>query len=337
MATVKGREPDLGKRRRRETEHAAQHQMFLRGRPYEVIRSARGALGELWSDKAGLFGVGVLALLVLTAVFAPLLAPHDPAAQSLQNRLRPPFWYPEGSLENPLGADGLGRDILSRMIYGSRVSLVVGASVVLLAGTFGTLMGLIAGYRGGRTDSIIMRVVDTQVAFPGLLLVLIILAAIGPSMTTIIVVLALNGWMVYARITRGVVLSVKEMPYVEAAEIVGCPSKRVVLRHILPNLTSPLLTLAVLEFARIILAEAALSFLGVGIQPPQVSWGLMVAQGRDYLFNGWWIITWPGLAIALTVLGINLFASWLRVAADPQEREKRFARSATEMRQGSVT
>ncbi|HET8787117.1 MAG TPA: ABC transporter permease [Actinomycetes bacterium] len=311
--------------------------MFLRGRPYEVIRSVRGALGELWSDKAGLFGVGVLVLLVLTAVFAPLLAPHDPAAQSLQNRLRPPFWYPEGSLENPLGADGLGRDILSRMIYGSRVSLIVGASVVLMAGTFGTLMGLIAGYRGGRTDSIIMRVVDTQVAFPGLLLVLIILAAIGPSMTTIIVVLALNGWMVYARITRGVVLSVKEMPYVEAAEIVGCPSKRVVLRHILPNLASPLLTLAVLEFARIILAEAALSFLGVGIQPPQVSWGLMVAQGRDYLFNGWWIITWPGLAIALTVLGINLFASWLRVTADPQEREKRFARSATEMRQGSVT
>ena len=337
MATVKGREPDLGRRRRRETEHAAQHQMFLRGRPYEVIRAVRGAMGELWSDKAGLFGVGVLVLLVLTAVFAPLLAPHDPAAQSLQNRLRPPFWYPEGSLENPLGADGLGRDILSRMIYGSRVSLIVGASVVLMAGTFGTLMGLIAGYRGGRTDSIIMRVVDTQVAFPGLLLVLIILAAIGPSMTTIIVVLAINGWMVYARITRGVVLSVKEMPYVEAAEIVGAPSKRVVLWHILPNLTSPLLTLAVLEFARIILAEAALSFLGVGIQPPQVSWGLMVAQGRDYLFNGWWIITWPGLAIALTVLGVNLFASWLRVAADPQEREKRFARSATEMRQGSVT
>jgi peptide/nickel transport system permease protein len=325
MATVKGREPDLGKRRRRETEHAAQHQMFLRGRPYEVIRAARGALGELWSDKAGLFGVGVLVLLVLTAVFAPLLAPHDPAAQSLQNRLKPPFWAAEGSLEYPLGADGLGRDVLSRMIYGSRVSLLVGASVVLIAGTFGTLMGLIAGYRGGRTDSIIMRVVDTQVAFPGLLLVLII------------VVLAINGWMVYARITRGVVLSVKETPYVEAAEIVGCPSKRVVLRHILPNLTSPLLTLAVLEFARIILAEAALSFLGVGIQPPQVSWGLMVAQGRDYLFNGWWIITWPGLAIAFTVLGINLFASWLRVAADPQEREKRFARTATEMRQGSVT
>ena len=202
MATVKGREPDLGRRRRRETEHAAQHQMFLRGRPYEVIRAVRGAMGELWSDKAGLFGVGVLVLLVLTAVFALLLAPHDPAAQSLENRLRPPFWSAEGSWDYPLGADGLGRDVLSRMIYGSRVSLIVGASVVLLAGTFGTLMGLIAGYRGGRTDSIIMRVVDTQVAFPGLL-VLIILAAIGPSMTTIIVVLAINGWMVYARITRG--------------------------------------------------------------------------------------------------------------------------------------
>jgi peptide/nickel transport system permease protein len=337
MATVKGRgEPDLTRRRRREREHAAQHEMFLRGRPYEVLRAVGSAISELWSDKAGLFGVSVLVLLVVMAVFAPLLAPHDPGAQSLQSRLKPPFWYPDGSLDYPLGADGLGRDVLSRIIYGSRVSLVVGAAVVLAAGAFGTLMGLIAGYRGGRTDSVIMRVVDTQVAFPGLLLALIILAAIGASMKTIIVVLAINGWMVYARITRGVVLSVREAPYVEAAEIVGCRSRRVVLRHILPNLTSPLFTLGVLEFARIVLAEAALSFLGVGIQPPQVSWGLMVAQGRDYLFTGWWIITFPGLAIALTVLGVNLFASWLRVAADPQEREKRFARSASEMRQGSV-
>ncbi len=302
-------QPDLGKARRRETEHAAQHQEFLRGRPYDVLRVVQSAMVELWQDKAGLFGIGIVTLLLVTAVFAPWLAPHDPAAQSLGNRLAPPFWADGGSMSYPLGADGLGRDVLSRLIFGSRISLMVGLSVVLLAGTFGILMGLLAGYRGGRFDSVIMRVVDTQVAFPGLLLALVILAAIGPSMTTIIVVLAVNGWMVYARITRGVVLSVKEAPYVEAAEIVGCRPWRVILRHILPNLTSPLL---------------------------QVSWGLMVAQGRDYLFDGWWIITFPGLAIALTVLGVNLFASWLRVAADPQEREKRFARSSSELSQGTM-
>jgi ABC-type dipeptide/oligopeptide/nickel transport system permease subunit len=329
-------QPDLDKTRRRETEHAAQHQEFLRGRPYDVLRAVQSAMLELRQDKAGLFGVAIVTLLLVTAVFAPWLAPHDPAAQSLRNRLAPPFWADGGSMSYPLGADGLGRDVLSRLIFGSRISLIVGLSVVLLAGTFGVLAGLLAGYRGGRFDSVIMRVVDTQVAFPGLLLALVILAAIGPSMTTIIVVLSINGWMVYARITRGVVLSVKETPYVEAAEIVGCRPWRVILRHILPNLTSPLLTLGVLELARIVLAEAALSFLGVGIQPPQVSWGLMVAQGRDYLFDGWWIITFPGLAIALTVLGVNLFASWLRVAADPQEREKRFARSSSEISQGSM-
>ncbi|MCI0690266.1 MAG: ABC transporter permease, partial [Sporichthyaceae bacterium] len=285
---------------------------------------------------AGLFGVAVVAVLAVAALFAPLLAPHDPTFQSLNDRLRPPVWSDGGSASHLLGTDGLGRDMLSRLIYGSRVSLLVGLAVVALAGTFGTFMGLLSGYKGGRADSVIMRAVDTQVAFPGLLLALIILAGIGPSLRTIVIVLALNGWMVYARITRGVVLSVKETPYVEAAEIVGCRSRRVILRHILPNLTSPLLTLGVLEFARIILAEAALSFLGFGIQPPQISWGLMVADGRDYIFDGWWIITFPGLAIAVTVLGVNLFASWLRVAADPQEREKRFARSTGEVNQGSV-
>jgi peptide/nickel transport system permease protein len=277
----------------------------------------------------GLFGVGVVALLLVLAVFAPLIAPHDPEAQDLVGKLRPPFWYAQGDLTNVLGTDGLGRDVLSRIIFGTRVTLLVGVSVVLVSGAFGTVMGLISGYKGGRTDSIIMRIVDTQVAFPGLLLALVILAVIQPSVTTVIIVLALNGWMVYARMTRGVVLSVRETPYVDAAEIVGCKPKRVIFRHILPNLTSPLLTLGVLEFARIILAESALSFLGLGIQPPQVSWGLMIAQGKDYLFSAWWLVTLPGLAIAITVLGVNLLASWLRVAADPQEREKRFAQSST--------
>jgi peptide/nickel transport system permease protein len=323
-------------KRREEVRHAARHMQFLRGRPYEVMQAVRGALRELWGDKAGLFGLVVVLGLLVVAIFAPLIAPQDPAAQSLTDRLVGPFSGGEKGY-HVLGTDGLGRDLLSRLIFGTRVTLLVGGSVVVLAGTFGTILGTISGYKGGKLDSFLMRVVDTQVAFPGLLLALIILAVIGPSMKTVIIVLAINGWMVYARMARGVVLSIRETPYVEAAELVGCRSRRVIFKHILPNLTSPLLTLGVLEFARIVLAEAALSYLGLGIQPPDASWGLMVAEGQDYIFNSWWVVTFPGLAIALTVLGINLMASWLRVAADPQEREKRFAATASSAGPASVT
>jgi len=284
-------------------------------------------LGELWADKPAFFGLAILGLLVLMAIFAPLLAPYDPAAQSLIDRLKPPVWQDGGSWEHILGTDHLGRDMLSRIIHGSRISLIVGVSVVLLAGGFGVTFGMISGYFGGRIDAVCMRIVDTLIAFPGLLLALVILAVIGPSMTTVIVVLALNGWMVYARMTRGIVLSVRQLPYVDAAEMVGMGFARVMARHILPNLASPLLTLGILEFARIVLAEAALSFLGLGIQPPATSWGLDVANGKDYLFIAWWLVTLPGLAIAVTVLAINLVASWARVTSDPQEREKRFARA----------
>jgi ABC-type dipeptide/oligopeptide/nickel transport system permease subunit len=281
---------------------------------------------ELYHDKAGFIGVVLITALVFIAVAAPALAPRDPTIQDLRARLKPPVWYQKGSWNHVLGTDHLGRDVLSRVIYGSRVSLVVGAAVVLLAGTFGVLMGLLAGYHGGRTDSFVMRWIDTQVAFPGLLLALIILAVIGPSMITVILVLSLNGWMVYGRMTRGAVLSVRQTAYVEAAEIVGCGASRVIFRHILPNLTSPLLTLAILEFARIVLAEAALSFLGLGIQPPATSWGLDVAAGKDYMFRAWWLVTFPGVGISVTVLAINLVASWMRLISDPQEREKQFAR-----------
>lgn len=316
-----------------ETIAARREQELLRGRPYEALRVLRGALGELWADKAGFFGLTVIVVMVTAAVFAPLLAPHDPNAQSLTDRLLPPFH----SWTHPLGTDGLGHDELSQLLYGARDSLTVGVSVVAFAGTVGIVLGLLAGYRGGRLESIVMRAVDTQVAFPGLLLALIILVVVSPSLLSVIVVLALNGWMVYARVTHGVVLSAKEKPYVEAAELVGCKSRRVVFRHILPNLASPLLTLAVLEFARVVLAEAALAFLGLGIPPPQVSWGQMVASGHDYLFIAWWASTWPGLAISLLVLGVNLFASWLRVYADPQQRERRFARSSSEAQVAGAT
>jgi peptide/nickel transport system permease protein len=296
------------------------------GRPFELMNAARGLGRELWSDPVSFVGFVVLLALVLTAILAPHIAPYDPAAQSLRARLLPPCWLQRGSMAHLLGTDYLGRDVLSRLIYGARASLGIGVSVVALAGSFGVVMGLVSGYAGGRTDNVIMRVLDTQIAFPGLLLSLIILATIGPTIATVIVVLALNGWMVYARITRGIALSLKQTPFVEAAELIGCRPARVMFRHLLPNLTSPLLTLMMLEFARVVLAEASLSFLGLGVQPPASSWGLDVATGKAYIFNAWWLVTFPGLAIALTVLAINLLASWARVTSDPQEREKRFAR-----------
>ena len=302
---------------------------MLGGRWLDWLQGLRNLGQELWRDKTGFTGVVLIGVLLFMAVAAPLIAPHDPSTQDLRARLRPPVWEEKGTWKHVLGTDHLGRDVLSRVIYGSRVSLLVGTAVVFVAGTFGVVMGLLAGYRGGRTDSYVMRWIDTQVAFPGLLLALIILAVIGPSMITVIIVLSLNGWMVYGRMTRGAVLSVRQTPYVEAAEILGCKGKRVIFRHILPNLTSPLLTLAILEFARIVLAEAALSFLGLGIQPPATSWGLDVANGKNYMFRAWWLVTMPGIAIAITVLAVNLVASWMRLISDPQEREKQFARQTT--------
>lgn len=287
---------------------------------------AGGYWADLRSDTPGLIGVICLGTLFFIALFAPLLAPYDPAAQDIISRLKPPAWLDGGSWAHVLGTDHLGRDVLSRLLHGSRISLFVGFATVAVAGSFGVLMGLISGYAGGRTDQWITGITDTQVAFPGLLLALMILAVIGPSMTTVIVVLALNGWMVYARLTRSVVLGLRQTAFVEAAELLGCRTHRILLRHLLPNLAAPLLTIGTLEFARIVLAEAALSFLGLGVQPPATSWGLDVAQGKDYMFRAWWLVTMPGLAIAFTVLAINLIASWLRVTTDPVEREKRFAR-----------
>lgn len=290
---------------------------------------------ELLRDKAGLLGLTVIVLLILMAIFAPLVAPYDPAVQSVSTRLKPPFWVEGGSMAHLLGTDQLGRDVLSRVIFGARASLMVGISVVACAGTFGVLLGLFAGYKGGRTDAIIMRLVDIQVAFPGLLLILLIMSVMGAGAVTMIAVLALTNWMIYARLVRGIVLSIRQSPYIEAAEITGAKSSRVIFKHVLPNLTSPLLTLGILEFTNIVLAEAAMSFLGLGIQPPATSWGLDVANGRDYIFVAWWLVTFPGLAITITVLAINLFANWLRVTTDPQEREKRFARQKAAERRRS--
>ncbi|TKT75675.1 ABC transporter permease [Aquamicrobium sp. LC103] len=292
-----------------------------------VPRISRVPFSELWHDKAAAIGLAFMLLVIFLALFAPLVAPYDPAAQSIAARLRPPVWMARGTWDHLLGTDNLGRDVLSRIIWGSRATLTIGAVTCLLAATLGTVIGLWAGFMGGRTDSILMRLVDIQVSFPGILLILLVVGVLGPGVWTLVAVLSVTNWMVYARLVRGIVSSTRQAPYVEAAEVIGCRPARVIFRHILPNLVSPLLTLAILEFTNIVLAEAAVSFLGFGVQPPATSWGLDVASGRDYLFIAWWLVTFPGLAIVTTVLSINLFANWLRVTTDPEEREKRFARA----------
>ncbi len=289
---------------------------------------SHGWIKAVLQDPAALFGVVVVVVLVGVALLAPWIAPLDPTKQDLGARLLPPFYARGGSFEHILGTDQLGRDVLSRIIHGSRISLTIPLVTVTLAGVFGTAVGLLAGYRGGRTDTIIMRAVDTLFSFPGLLLALTILAVVGPGFWTLAIVLSLRIWMVFARVTRGLVLSAREAEYVDAAELIGASPVRIMLRHIAPNLTAPLSTLAVIESAHVILSEAALSFLGLGIQSPQISWGLDVAIGRQYVFSAPWLIILPGTAIAVSVLGINLLAGRLRIAADPQESAKRFAATA---------
>lgn len=310
-----------------EVDEALHEESSLEGRPFEVTAATTGLFGELRADKAGMLSAVFLAIIAIAGFGAPLLAPYGPVEGSPSTSRIPPVWD-GGTWSHVLGTDMQGYDVLSRLMYGARTTLLIGFAVVAIAGVFGVVLGMLAGYRGGRTDRWLMRWVDVQVAFPGLLIALIMIAVIGPSMKSLIFVLAFNGWMVYARMTRGVVLSAKERLYVEAAEMLGCKPRRVMFVHILPNLTSSLVTLAVLEFARIILAEATLSFLGLGLQFPAVSLGVMANSGRDAFFSLPRLAIIPGVAITLVVLAVNFLASWLRVVSDPVEREKRFASGA---------
>ncbi len=307
-------------------EAALEAEEQLEGRPYEIAAAQSGGLfGELVRDKLGLASAIYLVILLSAAILAPLLAPDDPNHGDLSNAMASPVWN-GGSWSHPVGTDWQGYDVFSRLLYGARTSLFIGLFVVVVAGTFGVTIGLISGYKGGRADRWLMGWVDVQVSFPGLLLAMLLIALVGGTVWSVAIILALNGWMVYARMTRGIVLSVRERPFVEAAELVGAPPRRIIVRHVLPNLFTPLATLAVLEFARVILAEAALSFLGLGIQYPGVTWGLDIARAGDHeLFGNQWLIVYPGLLLSLTVLAVNLLSSWLRVMLDPQEREKRFA------------
>ena len=320
--------PDEYTSQHHEQEVALHQEEALEGRPFEVRSATRGMFGELLSDKSGFVGLVFLSIVVLAAILAPWVAPYGATEGSLSSADKPPIWD-GGTWSHVFGTDPQGYDILSRLIYGARTTLLIGVAVVVIAGLIGVSIGLLSGYKGGKVDRLLMGWVDVQVAFPGLLIAMIMIAVIGGSKTSLIFVLSFNGWMVYARMTRGVVLSVKERPYVEAAEMVGAKPRRVMFVHILPNLTSSLSTLAVLEFARIILAEATLSFLGLGLQFPDVSLGVVANNGRDAIFNAPRLVVVPGIVISLIVLAVNFVASWLRVVFDPQEREKRFAASTT--------
>jgi peptide/nickel transport system permease protein len=283
------------------------------------VAPRRRVLGQ--SGPVLVFAALILILLVVPAVFAPWLAPHDPLEGRLAHKLKPPVWLTGGSWEYVLGTDPLGRDILSRMIYGARVSLSVSLVAIFIGGVVGTVLGLFAGYFGGWTDSIIMRAVDVAFSLPTILLGLVLAVVIGPSFRTVIVIVSFLLWARYARQVRGEVLTVKQHDFVAQARIAGCSHVRIIFGHILPNVTNTLIVLATLQVGYVILLEGTLSFLGVGIPPPTPAWGLMVATGRSLIVSAWWVSFFPGLAIVLTVLVLNLIGDWLRDRLDPKLRQ----------------
>ena len=265
-------------------------------------------------------GVGFVVALLVAASAAPLLAPQDPIRQSLRGRLAAPTWQGSDGRAHLLGTDHLGRDVLSRVIYGSRVSLVIGFSAVLVGGLLGSAAGLAAGFSRGRVDAAIMTIADAQLAFPFVLLAIGIIAVLGPSFPTLVVVIGLSGWVSYARILRSQVLVLRSREFVESIHALGGSLARVVLRHVLPNVLSSIVVIATLELARAIVLEATLSFLGLGIQPPTPSWGGMVQEGREYLDSAWWISTFPGLVLMITSIVVSRTGDWLRDVLDPTLR-----------------
>jgi peptide/nickel transport system permease protein len=265
----------------------------------------------------GVAAAAVLLLIVASAVFAPWIAPHDPLAVNIRHRLAPPAWIEGGSITNALGTDQVGRDLLSRMIYGGRVSLVVGTTAVLMAATIGVLLGLTAGYFRGNIDWIIMTGVNVMLTFPFVLLALAVIAVLGASLKNMILVLGVAGWPIYARVVRAETLALREREFILAGRALGMSHLRLMFLQIGPNLTSVIVVIATLQVAQVIIAESFLSFLGLGIQPPTPAWGNMLGEGRVYMLNSWWIATFPGLAIFLTTLVINLMGNALRDWLDP--------------------
>ncbi|HEU4367570.1 MAG TPA: ABC transporter permease [Methylomirabilota bacterium] len=269
-------------------------------------------------NPSALAGTLILLVVVTAALAAPWVAPHDPAKQSLLRRFTPPVWQAGGNAAYPLGTDQVGRDVLSRVIHGGRISLLVGVSAVIVSLLVGVTAGLVSGFVGGKVDTVIGGVVDVTLSFPQILLALAFVAALGPSLVTIIVVLGLTGWERYTRVVRAEVMALREKEFVEAARAIGVGRLRIIARHVLPNTVSSIVVLSTLQVAQAILAESALSFLGVGSGRAYPTWGQMISLGRDFVTVAWWLSTLPGLAICLTVCAINLVGDRLRDALDPR-------------------
>jgi peptide/nickel transport system permease protein len=270
--------------------------------------------------RTALFGLIVVALVVVTSLAAPWLTPFDPVEQSIGERLQPPGARDAAGRLHPLGTDHLGRDLLARVIYGAQPALLVGFAAVVISGLLGMITGLLGGYFGGWVDDVLMRLADIQLAFPFILLAIAVIGVLGASLKTIIIVIGVSSWVVYARVVRAAVLSLREREFVQAAQALGGRDGRVLLRHVLPNALTPWLVVATLDMARVIVIESALSFLGLGVQRPTSSWGTMLSDGRDFIRNYPHISIAPGAAIALTVLAFNLVGDGLRDALDPRQR-----------------
>lgn len=276
---------------------------------------------RLLPNRAEVVVAGALLMIMTAAALAPqIFAPKSPFDQDLDRRLRPPVILAGGGWDHILGTDALGRDMLSRVIYGARVSLLVGAVAVLVSGAIGVTLGLISGYFGGVADDVVMRVTEVQLAFPFLLTAVVIVAMLGAGLRNIIFVLGITGWTVYARVVRGATLSLREREFVESARAIGCSHRRILARYLLPNVVGTVTVLGTFALATFIIAESGLSYLGLGVQPPTPSWGVMLADGYIYLRTAWWLTIFPGFALMLTVLSINIIGDWVRDIMDPRLR-----------------
>jgi peptide/nickel transport system permease protein len=289
----------------------------------EKVNPFKALAKRFRGNKAALFAAIILLLVLGMSIFSPLIAPYNPAKGMLVERLKGPTFErsASGGFPHIFGTDQQGRDVLSRIVYGGRVSLSVAFTVVGIAGAFGIVFGLISGYAGGWTDMIMMRLVDVMSSFPGLIVALTFVMVLGPGQRNLIIALLVNGWMIHARMARSQVLVIRESAMVESARAIGARPAIVLFRHVLPNAISPLITTLVLELAHMIMAEANMSFLGFGIQPPASSWGLMIAEGRQYIASAWWLVTFPGLIIGTTVLCLNIVGNWIREEFDPLSRK----------------
>ena len=284
-----------------------------------VIRKQSGRMEMLKS--LPWIPIVILLALIFAAVFAPVLTPHDPYMPILEKRLQPPAWQEGGSPEYPLGTDTLGRDLLTRIFFGTRISLIVAFLVLLFGGGIGLTLGITAGYTGGLASTVIMRLVDSLLAIPSILLALVFAMTLGPSMNTVILALSLLLWTRFARVIRGEALALKKRDFILQARVAGCSNMRIMITHVLPNVFNTFMVLVSLNVGWVIIIESSLSFLGAGIPPPTPSWGQMVSDGRGYITTAWWITFFPGLALALAVLAFNTFGDWLRDKLDPKLRQ----------------